>query len=136
LVALTAVSGTEVIRAWLLPLGIPAGALRPPSVTPYRLINRVAGSDDKITDSGVYSVHDFAATYDAAEANSELTRSRIHQLGPPLAPQARVTISGGRIAIADSVVTDQAPFWLKHNDDPNLWRFVARYRIDFRFVAI
>jgi len=136
---LTAISGTEVLVAWLLPLGIPVSGPRPGNETqtlPYRMINRVAGSDDKITDSGIYSIHDFAATYAGAEANSELTRTRVHRLGPPLAPQARVTISGGQIVVADCVLTDQAPFWLKYNDDTDFWRFVARYRIDFRFVAI
>jgi hypothetical protein len=131
-----AISGLEVLREWLLPLGIPAGAVKPPGVTPYRMINRVAGTDDKITDTGTYSIHDFALNFEAAEANSELTRSRMMDLGPPLAPQQRVTISGGRIVCADHVSTDQAPFFLKYNDDPQLWRFVARYRVDFRLVAV
>jgi len=127
--------GGEMLIAWLTPIGRAGAKRKSGDVLPYYMVNRVAGPDDKVTDYGTYSVHSFAASYTAAEDAARLAHRRILALGPPLAPQRRVTISGGRIVQADRVMTDQAPFWLKYSDEVNLERFVARYDIDLRFVA-
>lgn len=127
-------SGLEMLVAWLTPLGA-CGVKKPNTSTlPYRMVTRVAGADDKITDTGTYSVHTFAATMAAAEAAAWETHRRILTLGPPFAPQRRVTISGSRQVFADRVETDQSPFWLDYGVE-TIQRFVARYIIDIRFTA-
>lgn len=75
-----------------------------------------------------------AETLAAAEDLAMQAHRRILALGPPLSPQRRVTISGGRVVWADSVSTDQGPFYLYYSD--SIRRFVARYDIDLRFVAV
>ena len=127
-------SGVELLIAWLKPLSADVGPQRPSGgALPYRMVTAVAGSNDKITEKGVYSVHDFAATYEAAETQAMETEDRILALGPPLAPQQRVTISGGRIVFADSVTTALKPIWQDFGDN-TVFRFVARYAIDLRII--
>lgn len=131
-------SGLELLIAWLLPLsevdGRDVGPQRDSGASlPFSLVQCVAGSDDKVTDSGIYQVDDFAATFDQAETLSRLTRRRVLALGPPLAPQRRVTISTGTF-YADSVSTSVKPHWEDYGDN-TLIRFTARYAIDLRMVA-
>lgn len=134
-------SGVEILVAWLSPLG----ATQSPPVTvaaerkandplPFWLISRVAGLDDKISDQGTYSVHSMASTLDTAESLSLLAHRAVSALGPPLAPQRRVTISGGRIVFADRVATDTFPRYEYYSD--TVRRFIGRYDIDLRFVAV
>ena len=53
-------------------------------------------------------------------------------LGPPLAPQQRVTISTGTVFV-DSVTTSQSPVWMPgFTDAAPIERFVARYAVDIR----
>jgi hypothetical protein len=132
-------SGIELLIAWLLPLSDmddrEIGAERPSGgPLPYSMVQCVAGSDDKVTDTGIYQVDDFAATFSEAEANSRLTRRRILALGPPLCPQRRVTISTGTY-YADSVLTSVKPHWEDYGDN-TVFRFVSRYAIDLRMVAV
>lgn len=133
-------SAIEVLTTWLVPLPAADGAAaetgaerQAGGLLPYRMVQCAAGDDDKVTDTGIYQVDDFAATFDEAEANSRLTRRRILALGPPLAPQRRVTISTGTY-YADSVKTSVKPHWEDYGDN-TVVRFVARYAIDFRLVA-
>lgn len=131
-------SGIEMLVAWLFPVAVAnlggVGAERKAGDSfPFWLVSRVAGPDDKITDYGTYSVHSLAESMTAAEDWSLLGHRRILTLGPPLAPQRRVTISGGRIVMADRVATDMAPRYEYYSD--SIRRLVARYDIDLRFVA-
>lgn len=129
-------SGLELLINWLIPLGPDVGPDRPSqSDLPYRMVQVVGGTDDKITDHGIYQVDDFARSIDEAEAQSRLTRRRVLALGPPLAAQQRVQMSDGRLAYADSVTTSQKPIWVEYGDD-NIHRFVSRYAIDLRMVAV
>ena len=127
------ISGVELLIKWLKPLG-EVGASRGPGATlPFRLVECVAGSDDKITDSGIYQVSTFAATYDQAEYEAGLTHQRMLQLGPPLAAQARVTLSSNTVVWADSVTTSQRPIWVQFTDAAAITRFVARYSVAIRY---
>ena len=127
------ISGVELLINWLKPLG-EVGASRGPGATlPFRLVECVAGSDDKITDSGIYQVSTFAATYDQAEYEAGLTHQRMLQLGPPLAAQARVTLSSNTVVWADSVTTSQRPIWVQFTDAAAITRFVARYIVAIRY---
>jgi hypothetical protein len=128
----------EVLVAWLSPVAVlnnggVGGERLPGDPLPFWLVNRVAGPDDKVTDHGTYSVHSLADTLAGAEDWSILGHRRILALGPPLAAQERVTISGGRIVMADMVMTDQAPFYLYYSD--TIRRLVGRYFVDLRFIA-
>lgn len=134
-------SGLEVLIAWLVPLkdvdGRDVGPMRDSlDVVPYSMVSIVGGSDDKITDHGIYQIDDFAATLEQVEAQARLTRRRILALGPPLAPQRRVAISGGRLAFADSVTTSVSPHWLTYGDNTKIQRFTSRYAVDLRMVAV
>lgn len=130
-------SANEFVIAWLVPLtGDPlsVGMRRPTgAVLPYRLVNRVASKDDKVTDSSSVAVHTFAATLEAAETAANLTHRRMLALAPPWADQQLVTISSGTVQ-ADRVETSQGPLWLEY-EDTTIWRFFARYEVDLRFVA-
>ena len=129
------ISGIELIIAWLAPLG-EVGASRPANgPLPFRMVQCVAGSDDKVVDSAIYQVDTFAATFDQAEHEALLTHERMLQLGPPLAPQQRVTISTGTVFV-DSVTTSQRPTWLQFTDAAPINRFVARYSVDIRMPRI
>lgn len=130
------ISGIELIIQWLSPLG-EVGAVRGPGAAlPFRLVQCVAGSDDKITDSGIYQIDTFAATFDAAETQARLTHERMLRLGPPLAPQQRITLVGGAVVFVDSVTTSQRPTWLQYTDAAPVSRFVARYAVDIRMPRI
>jgi hypothetical protein len=134
-------SGVELLVAWLEPIAlahVPPGDVRGERKAgdplPFWLVSRVAGLDDKVTDRGTYSVHSMADNMDAAGEFALLAHQRILTLGPPFAPQRRVTISGGREVFADSVTTDLFPRYEYYSD--NIRRFVARYDIDLRFIAV
>ena len=127
------VSGVELLITWLKPLGEVGAQRGPGSALPFRLVECVAGSDDKITDSGIYQVSTFAATYDQAEREASLTHQRMLKLGPPLAPQARITLSDNTVVWADSVTTSQKPIWVNFTDAAQIVRFVARYSVGIRF---
>lgn len=130
-------SVSEVVVAWLAPIG-PANGVsveRPTGdVLPYRMVTRVAGKDDKITDCAVVSVHTFATSMTLAESEARLTHRRMLELGPPIVGQQSVTISGDQVVMVDSVETSMAPVWIDYEDN-QIRRFVARYAIDLRFVA-
>lgn len=129
------ISGIELIISWLKPLGEVGAQRSPGAPLPFRLVQCVAGSDDKVVDSGIYQIDTFASTFEAAEFQALRTHERMLQLGPPLAPQQRVTISTGTVFI-DSVTTSQRPTWLQFTEAAPVARFVARYAVDIRMPRI
>lgn len=129
------ISGIELIINWLKPLGEVGAQRGPGAPLPFRLVQRVAGSDDKVTDSGIYQIDTFAATFEQAESQALLTHQRMLTLGPPLAPQHRVQISTGTVFV-DSVATSQSPTWLQYTDSAPVQRFVARYAVDIRLPRL
>lgn len=127
--------GVEVLIKWLSPLGEvrddrPSGA-----VLPYRMVTRIDGDDDRITDKGVYSIHTFAATKPAAQAAAMQTHRRMLYLAGQFVDQQKVTLSDGRVVQADDVLTPEHPKWEQWDQLNTLHRFVATYRVDLRFVA-
>lgn len=127
-------SGVEMLVAWLTPLGSVAAERQAGDPLPFWLVSRVAGPDDKITDHGTFSVHSLAETLAAAEDFAMLAHQRILTLGPPLAPQRRVALTGGRTVWADKVTTDLFPRYEYYSD--TIRRFVGRYDIDLRFRPV
>lgn len=130
------ISGIEVIIQWLSPLGEVGPQRGPSAALPFRLVQCVAGNDDKVTDTGIYQIDTFAATFEAAEYQAGLTHQRMLKLGPPLAPQQPVTISGGRTVFVDSVTTSQRPVWVQFTEAAPIARFVARYTVQIRLPRI
>lgn len=129
------ISGIELIIAWLSPLGAVGAQRDTAGPIPFRLVECVAGADDKITDSSIYQVSTFAATLDAAETEAFKTHDRMLRLGPPLAAQQRVTLVGGAKVFVDSVTTSQRPLWVAFAESSPVERFVARYLVDIRLPA-
>lgn len=120
----------DVIIAWLAPLGVVSAERPAGDVLPYRLVTRVAGSDNRITDSAVVSVHTFAATITAAATEARATHHRMLSLGP----QDDVVMPDSTIVRVECVDTHQGPLWVDYEDD-TIKRYVARYEINLRFVA-
>lgn len=130
------ISGIELIIQWLTPLGEVGPTRGPGAALPFRMVQCVAGVDDKVVDSGIYQIDTFAATFEAAEHQALLTHERMLQLGPPLAPQQRVTLSDGSTVFVDSVTTSVRPTWLQFTEAASISRFVARYSVDIRLPRI
>ena len=130
------ISGIEVLIQWLTPLGEVGPQRGPGAALPFRMVQRVAGTDDKVVDSGIYQVDTFAATIEEAERQALITHERMLKLGPPLAPQQRVTLSTGVKVWVDSVTTSQSPTWLQFTEAAPISRFVARYSVDIRLPRI
>lgn len=129
------ISGIELIINWLKPLGEVGAQRAPGDPLPFRLVQRVAGSDDKVCDNGIYQVDTFAATFDQCESEALLAHEWMLSLGPPLAPQQRVTISTG-VAFVDSVTTSQGPTWLQFTEAASIYRFAARYAVEIRLPRL
>lgn len=136
LYALDAPNAVEFIIAWLRPLGDPCNATRMEGdPLPYRMVTRVAGEDDhdKFSDDAVVSVHTFAATFPAASDAADMTHRRIMVLIDD--PNNDVTLIDNTIANAEYVETLQKPIHVDY-EDPDVIRFVARYRLGLHFVAV
>lgn len=143
-----AADGVELLIAWALPLctqqGWSVGPARDPSqLLPQIVITDAAPGtplDDKITELGIYSVHvlvdgaDRAAAEVAGRGIARLLHRRILALGPPLAPQQAVTLSGGRTAWADQVLT-ALKFRPEPYGDAKVFHLIGRYRVDLRLRA-
>lgn len=136
-------NGIEVLLAWLAPLDGVCGPDRPTGDGwPYRQVTRVTGPDDKVTDFGLYSVHTFAtgpdkeAAFTAAADAAQITHRRLLAMAPPLAPQRRIAISGGRIIKADSITATEGPRPEHYGAGELVARQVARYRVELRFAAV
>lgn len=127
------------IVAWLTPIALAngggvAGERRPNDPLPFWLVTHAAGVDDKVTEYSTFSVSSMAETLAEAQDWAMLGHRRMLVLGPPLAAQQRVAISGGRTVFADKVMTDQVPRYEYYSD--TIRRLIGRYDIDLRFVAV
>ena len=122
----------EFTIAWLAPLG-PAGAERPAGAAlPYRMVNRITGADDLISDDPVISVHTFGASRAAAKTAAKITHRRMLLLAYD--PMNDVTLAGSVLANCEYLETVEGPRWEFYQDN-TIWRYVARYRLGLKFVA-
>ena len=126
--AVTAPNAVEVVIAWLRPLGQPCYAVRKQGdPLPYRLINRVAGSDAELyADDAVISVHTFADTYTDASDYADAGHQQMLLLAND--PSVVITLSTGATATVQYVDSVQKPIHLDY-EEPDTYRFVARYRV-------
>lgn len=126
--------GVEVLIAWLTPLGETRDDRPSGAVLPYRMVHRLGGPDDRLTDHGTYSIHTFAASRAQAQAEAMKTHRRLQLLAGQFAGQEKVTISTG-VVQADNVITIEGPVWQQWVNDNSIHRFVGTYRVDLRYVA-
>jgi hypothetical protein len=125
----------ELVIAWLTPLGTtsverPAGA-----ILPYRMVTRVAGANtDLISDDPVVSVHTFAATRTQAKTEARNTHRRMMVLANN--PMTDVVLAGGLKGNVEYLETVEGPCWQPYADNQTISRYIARYRLGLKFVAV
>lgn len=125
----------EVVVAWLSALGR-AGVLRlPADELPFRLVHRVAGTDDVSEghDDAVVSVHTFAATMEQASYEADQTHQRMMYLARH--SLTNVELTDHTVANVDFCRTVEKPTF-EDFKDPAVFRYVARYRLGFSYVPL
>lgn len=123
----------RVVVAWLRPLGRAGTQRLSGDPLPFRLVTRVAGADDPFEgfDEAVVSVHTFA-TRDTATDETNKTHQRMLWLQRH--PFTNIELLGsGVVANVNFCDTVEKPT-LQDYGDPNLLRYVGRYRIGLDFV--
>lgn len=129
----TAPDVQRVVVAWLRPLGRAGTQRLPTDALPFRLVTRIAGADDHIEgiDVAVVSVHTFA-TRETATDEANTTHERMLYLQRH--PFTDIELLGsGVTANVNFCETVEKPTYVDYGD-PNLLRYVARYRIGLDFV--
>jgi hypothetical protein len=123
----------ELVVAWLAPLG-PVSVERPAGAPlPFRMVNRVAGANaDLISDDPVVSVHTFAATRTAAKTEARITHRRMMVLANN--PMINIVMPSGTGNV-EYLETFESPYWVDYLDK-TISRYVARYRLGLKFVAV
>ncbi len=124
----TTPDGVELLIEWLSPLGEtrsqrPAGA-----PLPFRVVRRIGGGDDGLTDRGVYSVHTLATTEAEAQSEAMKAHRRILSLAGRFGGQQPV--NG---VYVDRVQTIEGPEPVDLVE--GVARSVGTYRIDLRINA-
>lgn len=134
--------GIEALAIWLTEIGETRANRPPGTVFPYYMVTETPGTDDKITYHGVYQVHSFAmSTPDGTSGlvnamnAARLAARRVLAMGPPLMPQALITLTSGQIVQCDGVETKLSPHYQQFTEDASIERIVAEYDIDWRFIA-
>lgn len=126
----TAPEAEDVVVAWLTPLGATSVERPAGDSLPFRMVTRVAGADDKVTDAAVVDVDTFASTRGGA-----LTAAKaVHRRMISLMPDDEITLPSGEVATVDRVRTDHGPIYVPWSADQSIKRYVARYIIDLRMV--
>lgn len=101
-----------------------------PLAQPFILVERCAGSDDRVSDKGILDVHTFHSSRDLAGRSARY----VHYLMLIWTPQVGISMSTGDIVHTDLVETIQGPFWSDYGDE-NLKRYTARYQITSRITS-
>lgn len=129
----TAPDVQRVIVAWLRPLGRAGTQRLSGDPLPFRLVTRIAGADDHVEgiDVAVVSVHTFATHETATDASNETHQRMLYLQRHPFTD---VTMLGsGVVANINFCETVEKPTLVDYGD-PNLLRYVGRYRIGLDFV--
>jgi hypothetical protein len=127
--------GTEVLITWLSELGETRDERPSGGDLPFRMVNRIIGTDDRLTDMGHYSIHTFAETKPDAQYEAGETHKRLLALAGQFTGQQKVTISDGQEVYVDDVKVIESPHFVQWDDENSLYRFVGTYRVDLRYVA-
>lgn len=129
-------SAELVVVSWLRPLGRAGTRRRAGDPIPFRLVTRVAGTDnpDVGIDTAVVSVHTFADSPENAIDESSRTHRRMSVLTRN--PLTTITLRGsGEVMAVDYCRTVMSPIEVEY-DDPNVTRYVARYEIGLSYGAV
>lgn len=130
-------NAVDFVISWLRPIGDPCEAvkLQTDAVYPFRMVNRPPGTADErmelIADDALISVHTFASTWSAASDAADITHERMLVLVND--PTVTVTLFDGTPANAQYVTTAQLPAHVDY-EEPDVWRFVSRYKLGLAFV--
>jgi hypothetical protein len=126
---------SDFVVAWLSPLGACWSNTPTDKTLPYRVVNVIHDVDDVSagTATAVVSVHTFAGTFGAAKAAAKEAHQRMLVIADN--PLTDVLMPGGAIGNAYCVSTVQRPIHVDYGDTA-IKRFVARYELDFSFVAV
>lgn len=130
-----AVPAEAFLRAWLLPLAtspdlVGSRRWQAGMALPYRVVNRIGGPSDLISDFPTARVHTFAADYTTAHREAERTHRRMLLLARDLPD---VTLGGGVVASCAWCSTNFAPREEPYGAD-SVIRFVAEYALELRFT--
>ncbi|MGW5519276.1 hypothetical protein [Nocardia africana] len=123
----------ELVVAYLQPVNPGFVAVEMPAdpPTPFILVTRVAGGDDRITDRGMVQIECFHSSRDAANSLARQMHYSIQQW----TAKVGVTLpSTGRAVYIDRIETVQGPHWEPYEDE-NLKRYLARYEVISRITS-
>lgn len=124
--------GTELLIAWLQPLGRTSTERRTADPLPFRTVRRIGGPDDGLTDKGLYAVHCITQTEEQAYTEGALTHRRLELLSPPWGAPAPVTTSTGVHYADDLECTDTNV--IDWSGDRTEWAWVGVYRLVTRVM--
>jgi hypothetical protein len=127
-------NAVEFVIAWLAPLGEVSTERPAGEDLPYRMVTRVAGTDDGYSvDYPIISIHTFDADYTSASDAADMTHRRMLLLIDD--PHNDVTLSDATVCNAEYVECVQRPTRIDVADAA-VERFVARYQLGLSFVAV
>ncbi|HOW92890.1 MAG TPA: hypothetical protein PLF91_00165 [Mycolicibacterium fallax] len=126
------------LRAWLIPLATdPAlvGSQRWAAGMglPYRMVRRLSGPTDLISDFPTVRVHTFAATYTDAAREADRTHRRMLLLARDLPD---VTVASGVVASCASCDVLTGPREEPYGAESVVVRFICEYDLELRFVSV
>ena len=127
--------GAEVLIAWLSELGEVRDERPNGAVLPYRMVHDLGGPSDRISSNSAYSIHTFAADRAVAQAEAMETHRCMLLLAGQFAGQQTVTLNSGQVVHADDVQVMETPHWEQWIKDNSIHRYVATYRVAFRFTT-
>lgn len=129
----------RVVVAWLKPLGRTGTRRKAGDPVPFRLVHRVAGSDDPVVgiDVASVSVHSFGAGDVEALAEAERSHRRMNVLSiNPMTTISNSDILGvGVVVNVDYCIPRMAPTQVDY-EDPAVVRYVARYEIGISYTPV
>lgn len=101
----------------------------------FRMVNRLPTTPeeafDTVADDALISIHSFGATYTEASDMGDVTDQRMLVLVND--PMITVMLFDGTPANAQYVQTVQRAAHVDY-EEPDLWRFVSRYKLGLAFV--
>lgn len=125
------------VLAWLRPLVVDPTKLGSKrwvagGPLPYRMVNRIAGADDLITDYPVVSVHTFAGTETDAQREADNTHRRMLMLADD--PLLDVVMADASLANCEWLETLEGPRPEPYSAESVVTRLVARYQLGLHFI--
>lgn len=124
------------LRGWLLPLAsnpalVGSRRWQAGMALPYRMVRRLAGPSDLVSDFPTVRVHDFGGDYTAAAREADRTHRRMLLLAQDLAD---VALGGGVVASCASCEVLSGPREEPYGAESAVVRFVSEYALELRFT--